>query len=256
MPSGARRCIIAACMFAAAQAGALAQEQSAADAASSRSYKQVAVTLPVPVTDPAFSGFRRQLMDIAQRKDRPALGRLVVTQGFFWEREGGNAADESKSGLDNFAAATGLDAPDGSGWDFLADYAAESSASAVGGREDLVCAPAMPSFDESEVIDLLRATDSNPLEWGYPVRDGIEARASATPDAPPVATLGLYFIRVLFDDTSAPDAGDAFLRVLLPSGGIAFVAAGDLAPIGLDQLCYASQDGAWKIAGFVGEGPN
>ena len=58
----------------------------------------------------------------------------------------GDGADEKKSGIDNFAAAVGLDAPDQSGWDFLADYAAEPTASPVGDRQDMICAPAHPGF--------------------------------------------------------------------------------------------------------------
>src|SRR4051794_19293891 len=83
------------------------------DPAPPRPYNKVAVTLPSPVDDPSFDSFRKQLADIAQRKDRAALGALIVPQGFFWKREGGNAADEKKSGIDNFAAATGLDQQDG-----------------------------------------------------------------------------------------------------------------------------------------------
>jgi hypothetical protein len=88
---------------------ALAQQAPQAPAPP-KPYKKISVNLPAPLADPSLEAFRKQLADIARRKDRAALAAAIVPQGFFWEREGGDAADEKKSGIDNFAAATGLDA--------------------------------------------------------------------------------------------------------------------------------------------------
>jgi hypothetical protein len=217
-------------------------------------YKKVEVTLPPPVTDPSFETFRKQLGDIAQRKDRAALAALIAPQGFFWERENGNAADEKKSGIDNFAAATGVDAKDGSGWEFLSDYASEPSAAAVGDRPDMICAPATASFTEDDLLEVIKATDTTPLEWGYPLQDGIEVRESAKPDAQVVDKLGLHFVRVMVDDAPSASAGEPMLRIVAPSGKVGYVPAETLLPIGIDQLCYVKQDGAWKIIGYIGEG--
>jgi hypothetical protein len=215
-------------------------------------YKKVSVTLPTPVNDPSLEAFRKQLADIAERKDRAALAAVIVPQGFFWEREGGDGADEKKSGIENFAAATGLDGADGSGWEFLADYAAEPTASAVGDGQE-TCAPASPVFNEDDLLDVVKATETNPIEWGYPLRDGIEARETAKADSPVVEKLGLHFIRVVFDD-APPDSEEPLLRIVTPSGKLAFIPAETLSPLGIDQLCYVKQDGAWKITGYVGEG--
>ncbi len=68
-------------------------------------YKAVALSLPAPMADPAFDAARRQIGEIAQKKDRAALARLVVAQGFFWDRENGDHADKRKSGIDNLATA-------------------------------------------------------------------------------------------------------------------------------------------------------
>src|SRR5262245_65663951 len=46
-------------------------------------YKPVTITLPPTMNDPSFDAFRKQLGDIAQKKDRAALARLV-TANFFW----------------------------------------------------------------------------------------------------------------------------------------------------------------------------
>src|SRR5687768_11247640 len=126
MPSLAIRSVVAALALAGSLlcGAAVAQEQPQ-EPAPPKPYKKVAVSMPAPINDPSFEAFRKQLGDIAQRKDRKALSEHIVSEGFFWERESGNGADEKKSGIENFAAATGLEAPDESGWEFLADYAAE-----------------------------------------------------------------------------------------------------------------------------------
>jgi hypothetical protein len=216
-------------------------------------YKKVAVTLPAPVTDPSLDAFRKQLADIAQRKDRAALSALIVPKGFFWERESGNGADDKKTGIDNFVAATGLDAKDGSGWEFLADYATEPTASQVGDRKDLVCSPATPAFSEDEFLDAVKATDTDPGEWGFPLKDGVEARETAKPDSAVVEKLGMHFVRAM-PEMGGPESTPPILRIVTPSGKVAFIPAEALSPLGIDQLCYLKESAGWKIAGYVGEG--
>jgi hypothetical protein len=216
-------------------------------------YKKVAVTLPTAMSDPSFEAFRKQLADAVRRKDRTAVGALIVAQGFFWEREGGNGVDEKKSALENFAAATGLDAKDGSGWEFLGDYAAEPSASRVGDRNDMICSPATPLFEETDLLALVRDTETNAIEWGYPLKDGIEAREGVKPDSKLIEKLGMHFVRVVFDD-ALPDTPEPMLRIVTPSGKLAVIPADTLAPLGIDQVCYVKQGNGWKIMGFIGEG--
>ena len=76
-------------------------------------YKMVAITPPRAIADPAFEDFRKQIGEASQRKDRAALAKLVVNQGFFWLRENGDRADKRKPGIDNLAAALGLNNKDG-----------------------------------------------------------------------------------------------------------------------------------------------
>jgi hypothetical protein len=255
MPSLAVRPIAAAFALAGMLlcAPAVAQDQPQ-DPAPPKPYKKVSVSMPPPITDPSFENFRKQLADIAQRKDRSALAALVVPKGFFWEREGGNSADDQKPGIDNFAAATGLDAPDGSGWEFLADYAAEPTASPPGDRPEMICAPANPDFNVDELLEVMKANGGNPFEWGYPLRDGIEAHQTPEPNSPLVEKLGMHFVRVVFDDEQQPDSADPMLRIVTPSGKLGYIPADGLSPLGIDQLCYVKIDGAWKIMGYVGEG--
>ena len=46
-------------------------------------YQTVAVTPPLPLNDPSFTAFRNQLGEVAARKDRAALAKMVVPQNFF-----------------------------------------------------------------------------------------------------------------------------------------------------------------------------
>jgi hypothetical protein len=253
LPSPIRSIAAALALTGLLLSGAAVAQSAPPDPAPPKPYNKVAVNLPPPVADPSLEAFRKQLADVAQRKDRAALSAMIVPQGFFWEREGGNGADEKKSGIDNFAAAAGLDAKDGSGWEFLADYATEPTASPAGDRQDMLCAPAVPVFNEREFFEAVKATETNPIEWGYPLKDGIEAREGAKPDSKLVEKLGMHFVRVVFDD-APPDSGEPLLRIVTPSGKLAFIPAETLSPLGIDQLCYSKEGGAWKIAGYVGEG--
>ena len=90
-------------------------------------YKPVAVTLPQPYSDPSFDAFRKELGDIASRKDRAALAGKVVPNSFFWMGEKGDKANKRKSGIDNLATAIGLDARDGEGWEILTAAANETT---------------------------------------------------------------------------------------------------------------------------------
>ena len=95
-------------------------------------YKAVAVTPPSAYNDPSFAAFRKQLVDVAQHKDRNALAKLVVTQGFFWMQDK-DMADKHKSAMANLANAINLDAKDGSGWAVLFGYANDPTGAALTG---------------------------------------------------------------------------------------------------------------------------
>ena len=83
-------------------------------------YTPVAAKPPVPYDDAAFVAFRKQLADVAAKKDRAALAKLVVAQGFFWIQDK-DLADPKKPGTDNLAKAIDLAAKDGSGGPKAAD---------------------------------------------------------------------------------------------------------------------------------------
>jgi hypothetical protein len=229
------------------------QQQAAPQQAAPKPYQPVAISAPQPVNDPSFDAFRKQLGDIARRKDRAALAKLVAAKDFFWLGEKGERADKKRSGIDNLTRALSLNAKDGIGWEALAGYAAEPTGMALPDRKDTICAPADPVFDIKQLEALAKATGTDPGEWGYPMQPGIEVRATAQASAPVIEKLGMHFVRVMDDDGPEPPAGAMpMLRVVAPSGKVGYVPADALSPLGNDQLCYVKDAAGWKIGGFVG----
>src|SRR5437667_7716753 len=103
-------------------AGAQTQLAQAQAPAPPKPYQPVAVKLPEPLKDASFEAFRKQLATIAQKKDRAGLAR-VIARNFFWIPEDKDAADKSKSGIENLAKAIGgLDGRNAPGWELLASY--------------------------------------------------------------------------------------------------------------------------------------
>ena len=211
-------------------------------------YKPVTVALPQPMTDESFDAMRKQLGEAAQRKDRAAMARLVVAQGFFWQRENRIVADPHKSGLDVLSAALGLNNKDGAGWDILTAY--RRSDRLAGARPHRRPVRAGRSGVRPQGIRRVDQGDEyRSDEWGYPVSTEIEvhaARSRGTGDR----KLSLYFVHIMPEtasirrrtacrDTEWPD------RLCL----VDFIA-----PIGNDQICYVKDNGAWKIGGYVGGG--
>jgi hypothetical protein len=214
-------------------------------------YKPVAIVLPQPINDADFEAMRRQLAETAQRKDRGAMIRLVVARGFFWERENRNIANQQKSGIDTLSAALGLNSAAGAGWEILSGYAEDPTASPSPRYPGATCAPANPAYDGKAFEELIKATNSDASEWGYPVSEGIAVHATPQANAPVIETLGLSFVRILPENPSDPPS---YMRVATPVGKTGYVSIDSIAPIGNDQLCYVKDGGSWKIGGYIGGG--
>jgi hypothetical protein len=232
-------------------AAAAAQNRGQPAPAPAAPYKPVTIALPKPMTDESFDAMRKQLGEAAQRKDRAAMARLVVAQGFYWLRENRNAADKRKSGFDNLSAALGLNNKEGAGWEILSGYAEDPTASPAPGRDGAVCAPANPAFDGQEFDELIKTTNTDVTEWGYPVSAGIEVHATAQATAPVIDKLGLHFVHIMPETASDRPS---YLRIGTPAGKTGYVSIDSIAPLGNDQICYVKDGGAWKIGGYVGGG--
>ncbi len=242
------------CIFVLVAALPAAAQNAPAGIAPPKPYKPVMLTLPQPVKDTGLEALRSRLSDIAKKKDRSALAKLVADKNFFWDREKGDVADKKKPGADNLSTALGLTNMEGPGWDMLAGYAEDPTASPSQQHKGAICAPADPGFDAKALNTLLDATQTDLPEWGYPVQNGIEVRATPLVNGAPVDKLGLHFVRIL-PDSSPAAAVASYIRVVTPSGKTGYVPSDTVAPLGNDQLCYVKDaGGAWKIGGYIGAG--
>jgi hypothetical protein len=251
---------LAALFLALAPPAAIAQQQpqqpQQPQLAPPKAYKPVAVKLPQPVADATFATFRQQLAGIAEKKDRAALARLL-TQKFFWIPEGKDIAEKNKQPIDNLSKAIGLEGQDPPGWDLLAGFATEPTAEPINDPDHpgVICAPAEPTLDDKAFEELVTSTQTDPAEWGYPTRDGIEARAQAQANAPVVEKLGLNLVRAYPDESPAGAVNADMIRIVTPSGKLAFIPTDALLPLASDQVCYIKEGAAWKIAGVIGGVP-
>jgi hypothetical protein len=175
---------------------------------------------------------------------------------FFWIPENDDVADKSKSPIDNLAKALGLDGNDPPGWETLAGFAGETTADPLKDpkRQGVICAPGQPVIDEKAFEALIKSTQTDPAEWGYPAADGIEVHAGPESNTPVTEKLGLHLIRAYPDDSPAGAVHNEVIRVVTPSGKLGFIPIDLLLPLASDQLCYSKQGGAWKIAGVIGGG--
>jgi hypothetical protein len=232
-----------------AQKGA-PQQQAEPPVAPPAPYTALKVGPPKPYEDASLAAFRKDVAAAAQKKDRAALARLVLAQGFFWLKEEGNAAGK-KSGIEALSTALNLAGKDAPGWDSLAEFAADDTAARYPDRPNTVCSPAGPEFNPPALEKLAESTKTDVGDWGFFAQDGIEVHATAQPNSPVIEKLGMHFVRVMPD--TAPNASQEMMRIVTPSGKVGFVAAEAVSPIGSDQLCYGKDpSGAWKIVGMIG----
>ncbi|HEV2957532.1 MAG TPA: SH3 domain-containing protein [Xanthobacteraceae bacterium] len=231
--------------------------QDAPQAAPPGPYKPVPVKVAPLVSDPSLDAFRKELVAVAQRKDRAALARMVVAKGFFWERDDGQGADPKKSSSDNLVTAFNLEADDSPGWDGLAQAASDPHAGADPQKKGVVCAPAAPDLDGTALETLAQQTRTDPSEWGFPLTAGVEVRADPKADAPVIDKLGLILVRVTIDESplhAVEGTSAEWLQVVTPAGKVGYVAAGAIGALVSDQICYRKDASGWKIAGLVGGG--
>jgi hypothetical protein len=229
-------------------------QQGAPQVTPAKPYKPVTVTMPQAYGDPSFDAFRKQIADVASRKDRAGLAKLVANT-FFWMGEKGDKANKRKSGIDNLAAAIELDGRDGGGWEILTEAANETTLEAVPDRKGVMCSPATPSYDQKAAAQNAKATGTDFGDWGFPTKGSVDVHAAAQASAPVIEKLGSVLVRVMPDEGAqgnAPPAGGTFVRVVTPSGKVGYVPDEALASLNVDQLCYVKDAAGWKITGYAG----
>jgi hypothetical protein len=222
-------------------------------------YKPVAVTLPQPFADPSFEAFRKELGEIASRKDRAALAGKVVANGFFWMGEKGDKANKRKSGIDNLAAAIGLDGRDGEGWEILAAAANEATLEPIPDKKGVMCSPAGPVFDQKAAEQTAKATGTSPMDWGFPVKGSLDVHAVGQASSPVIEKVGSVLVRVMPEgpppgagDAPPPKPGASFVRVVTPSGKVGYVVDDAIGALDSDRLCFVKDAAGWHISGYAG----
>ena len=228
-----------------------------------RPYAAVPVTPPEPLADAGFEAFRKELATAARSRVHTELARIVIAQGFFWQRDFRHGFDPQRPAVDNLAAAVRLEHGAGEGWQMLAAFAAEESAAPLPAYPGMICAPREPRFEGAELDRLIHQTGIEAIAWAYP-------RAAATPlrEAPHVTaklleTLRQHFVRLIEPhdpQVATPDrvpvlGGTRWHAVATPGGKTGFVAPGALLSLASPRLCYGKDDlGRWRITGYVGAG--
>jgi hypothetical protein len=237
-----------------ALAGALSFAPLAAEEAAPKPkpYKPVAVEQPQPVQDPSFAAFRKELGDIAKRKDRAALAKIVAAK-FFWQTDDGkDIALQGRPGIDTLVRALYLDNPETEGWDILAAFAADATGDASPQRKGVICAPGEPKHDTAAAAALGEATGTTSAFWYYPNKSGLDVRDGPAPGAKVTGKLGMHLVWVHPDESPAAAVFNDSVRIVLPSGAFGWVAADALVPLPGDLLCYVKDGNSWRIAGFLG----
>ena len=120
-----------------------------------------------------------------------------------------------------------------------------------------MCAPADPTIDPKAFEALTQSTKTEPPDWGYPNKEGVDVHSAPKPNAPVTEKLGLNLIRVLPDSTPGDDPDQPqFLHIALPSGKTGYVAEDAISGLGGDAMCYSKGPSGWMIAGYYGGAPS
>lgn len=221
-------------------------------------YAPVTITRPAASDDASFITFRKKFAAATKSRLYAELAALVVTRGFFWDRDFGHSFDPGRPAVDNLAAAVALEHDNGSGWKKLAEFAADDSVEPLDSRLGVVCAPARPVYDGVAYARLLNESYTTALDWAYPRADETPVRSAPQPNGSIVGTLGLTFVQLLgFEGPdSEPEPGrNLWARIALPNGKTGFVAPGSLRALTAERLCYIKDLVAgWQIAGYIAGG--
>jgi hypothetical protein len=217
-----------------------------------QAYKVVAVEAPQPVKDPTFAAFRKEIAEVAKRKDRAALAKHVAASFFWIGDDGKEFTQKERSGIDNLVRALYLDNADTEGWEILAGFAQEASADPLPERKGVICAPGEPKYDGAAVMELGETTGTTSAFWFYPAKAGLDVRSGPDQDSKVVGKLGMHLVWVHPDDSPAAAVHTETVRIVLPSGQFGYVAADALVPLPGDLLCYVKEGNAWRLGGYIG----
>ena len=205
---------------------------------------------------PASPRFGRTSPIIAAHRVFAELAGNVIAHGFFWDSDFTGSFNSKKTGAENLAAAIRLEEGSGRGWQMLADFAAEPTATEIAALPGVICAPGAPAFSQDDFDRLVDSTRTTAADWVFPRIEGLELHAAPRSASAVAEKLGGHFVRLLGFDTAPANADPlrtSWARIAAPSGQVGYVAPGGLMSPGAPQLCYVKDiTGRWRIAGFVG----
>ena len=161
-------------------------------------YAPVAITRPAASDDASFIAFRAALAAIAKTRIYAELAPLVLTQGFFWDRDFGQRFDPRKPAVDNLAAAIALEQGNGIGWDALAAFAAEATVEPLDFPPRRRLRAGTARLRRRRILQAARHHLYDRHRLGLSARGrNAGARRTASRMPPMVGTLGLHFVRLL-----------------------------------------------------------
>ena len=175
-----------------------------------------------------------------------------MAQGFFWIQDK-DLADKRKPGIDNLAKAIGLDAKDGSGWDAVDGFASDPTGADLPEHKGVICSPADPNIDPKAFQALAEATQTDPSEWGYPLKDGIEVHAAAQAEfaGRSKSSALIWCACCPTPRRRAMPASRSSCMSPRRRANRAISPSMRSAPLGGDEMCYTKDAGGWKIAGYL-----
>jgi hypothetical protein len=220
-----------------------------------RPYAAVEITLPEPLNDPSLAALRAAILTAAKTRIYGELAALVVSGGFFIDRDFKQRFNARAPGVDNLAAAVDLEKNQGAGWNRLAAFASEDTAAPLESRFGVVCSPGQPRFDAVEFSRLLEKTVTSEVDWVYPRAGETIVRSTPQANAAAIAKINLHFVRVLAAPETNPSRQSdrsQWFRVLMPDGKVGFTMPDSLRFLSVERLCYSNDPiVGWRISGFV-----
>jgi hypothetical protein len=209
--------------------------------------------------EPKRSSFPSMIVDAPTAAARD-LARKIVANGFFWLGEKGDKASKRKTGIDNLAAAIGLDGRNGEGWDILTAAADEATLAPISDKKGVMCGPAAPVFDHKAAEQTAKATGTQPEEWGFPVKGSLDVHATGQPRSSVIEQVGSILVRIMPEeplpgagDAPLPQLGSYFVRIVTPSGKVGYVPDDTISALDNDRVCFVKDAAGWKITGYIDE---
>ena len=123
-----------------------------------------------------------------------------MSNNFYWMQQDNDGADKKKPGIENLSKRSAWTARTRRAGKRSIAFAADPTGEPDPQHKGAICSPADPAFDDKAAEELANATKTDSTEWGYPLGNGLEVRATPQANAPVTEKLGLHLVRVYPDE--------------------------------------------------------